>query len=110
MKISFISTIAAATLFFAASGHAATDTGSAKQLATQNACLGCHAVNIRLVGPAFTEIATRYKGQEAAKLASSIRAGSKGKWGSMEMPAQAAMSDADALRLAEWILAGSPDK
>lgn len=110
MNISLIPAVAAATLFFAVCGPAAAQAISARQLAVQNACLGCHAISSRIVGPAYTEIAARYKGQDAAKLASSIRTGSKGQWGSMEMPAQAALSEADALRLAQWILAGSPEQ
>ncbi len=94
----------------AASSHAAPDVARARQLANQNACLGCHAVSARLVGPSYAEVAAKYKGVDPSTLAASIKAGGAGKWGSTPMPAQAGLSDADARTLAEWILAGSPDK
>lgn len=78
-------------------------------LAKKNACMACHAVDKKLVGPAYQEIAKKYAGQKdaAANLAKSIKAGGAGKWGPVPMPAQAALSDADALTLATWILAGA---
>ena len=78
-------------------------------LAKKNACMACHAVDKKLVGPAYQEVAKKYAGQKdaAANLAKSIKAGGAGKWGPVPMPAQAALSDADALTLATWILAGA---
>jgi cytochrome c len=77
-------------------------------LAQKNACLACHAVDKKMVGPAFQEVAKKYAGKlDAAALAKSIKAGGSGKWGPVPMPAQAALSDADALTLAKWILAGA---
>ena len=78
-------------------------------LAKKNACMACHAVDKKLVGPAYPEVAKKYAGQKdaAANLAKSIKAGGAGKWGPVPMPAQAALSDADALTLATWILAGA---
>lgn len=78
-------------------------------LAQKNACLACHAVDKKLVGPAFQDIAKKYAGQAdaQAQIAKSIKAGGSGKWGPIPMPAQAALSEADASTLAAWILAGS---
>jgi cytochrome c len=77
-------------------------------LAQKNACMACHAVDKKLVGPAYQEVAKKYAGKmDAAALAKSIKAGGSGKWGPVPMPAQAALSDADALNLAKWILAGA---
>ncbi|MOA35162.1 Cytochrome c-551 [compost metagenome] len=78
-------------------------------LAQKNACLACHAVDKKLVGPAFQDIAKKYTGQAdaQAQIAKSIKAGGSGKWGPIPMPAQAALSEADAGTLAAWILAGS---
>jgi cytochrome c len=78
-------------------------------LAKKNACMACHAVDKKLVGPAYQEVAKKYAGQKdaAATLAKSIKAGGSGKWGAVPMPSQAALSDADALTLATWILAGA---
>ncbi len=90
--------------------HAGVDAAQAKALATRNACLGCHAVSMRLVGPGYAEVAAKYKGTEASVLAARIQSGGTGKWGTLQMPAQPTLSQADALLLAEWVLAGAPDK
>ena len=78
-------------------------------LAQKSACLACHAVDKKLVGPAFQDVAKKYASQADAQayLAKSIKAGGSGKWGPVPMPAQAALSDADAASLAAWILKGS---
>lgn len=78
-------------------------------LAQKNACMACHAVDKKLVGPAYQEIAKKYAGQAdaSAKLADSIRKGGSGKWGPVPMPAQPALSEADAKTLAAWVLAGA---
>jgi cytochrome c len=78
-------------------------------LAQKNACMACHAVDKKLVGPAYQEIAKKYAGQAdaPAKLADSIRKGGSGKWGPVPMPAQPALSEADAKTLAAWVLAGA---
>jgi cytochrome c len=91
------------SLGFAVSAHASLD------LANKNACTACHAVNKKMVGPAYQDIAKKYAGQKDAEamLAKSIKAGGSGKWGPVPMPAQAGLSDADALTLAKWILGGA---
>ena len=82
---------------------------ASKDLAQKNACLACHAPDKKLVGPAFQEIGKKYGGQKDAEatLAHSIKAGGAGKWGPVPMPAQAALSEADARTLAAWVLAGA---
>lgn len=82
---------------------------ASKELAQKNNCMACHATDKKLVGPAYQEVAKKYAGQKdgAAVLAKSIKAGGSGKWGPVPMPAQAALSDADALVLAKWVLAGA---
>ena len=82
---------------------------ASKELAQKNACLACHAPDKKIVGPAFQDIGKKYGGQKDAEatLAQSIKAGGAGKWGPVPMPAQAALSDADARTLAAWVLAGA---
>lgn len=82
---------------------------ASKELAQKNACLACHAVDRKMVGPAYLEIAKKYAGEKDAgqTLARSIKAGGSGKWGPVPMPAQPALSEADARTLADWILAGA---
>ena len=78
-------------------------------LAQKHACLACHAVDKKIVGPAYQDVAKKYAGQKDAEatLIKSIKAGGSGKWGPVPMPPQAALSDADAKTLAAWILAGA---
>ena len=75
-------------------------------LAQKNDCLGCHAVAVKLVGPAFKDVATKYAGQTDAveRLVESVRNGSVGKWGDLSMPAHPQLSVADTKKLVEWIL------
>lgn len=79
------------------------------ELANKNACMGCHAAATKIVGPSYAEVAKKYAGQKDAEvnLAKSIKAGGAGKWGPVPMPAQPQLSDADARKLAAWILAGA---
>jgi cytochrome c len=79
------------------------------ELAQRSACTACHAVDRKLVGPAYQEVAKKYAGQKdaVAALSESIRKGGAGKWGPVPMPAQPALSDADVKTLATWILGGA---
>lgn len=78
-------------------------------LAKNNNCMACHAVEKKIVGPAYKDVVKKYAGlpDAEATLAKSIKAGGSGKWGPIPMPAQAQLSDADAKTLAAWILAGA---
>lgn len=78
-------------------------------LAQKNACMACHAVDKKLVGPAYQDVAKKYAGQKdaQAKVEDSIRKGGSGKWGPVPMPAQAQLSDADVKTLAAWVLSGA---
>ena len=93
---------ACATLAALASPAARAD----QALAQAKACMACHTVDQKRVGPSFKDVAARYAGQPdaAAKLAVKIRSGGKGVWGAIPMPANSAVSEADARKLAEWVL------
>lgn len=80
------------------------------ELAKSSACLACHQVDSRRVGPGFKQISERYAGQSDAVeiLVDSIRKGGRGKWGAIPMPAQAQVSSDNARKLAQWILAIEP--
>ena len=75
-------------------------------LAQSSGCLNCHSVDAKLVGPALQEIAAKYAGEEGAAemLAGKIKNGSNGVWGQIPMPPNPAVSDENALVLAEFIL------
>ncbi len=75
-------------------------------LLQKNNCLACHNVSQTVVGPAFKDVANRYRGQADAadRLAKKIRSGGAGVWGAMPMPAHAQISESDAKKLAVYIL------
>ena len=75
-------------------------------LATSKNCMACHAVDKKLVGPAYKDVATKYAGQKDAvdKLAAKIIKGGSGVWGPVPMPANAQVNEADAKKLATWVL------
>lgn len=100
----------AAALLASGQAMASVDGAAALKLAQANACMACHAVDRKMVGPAYKDIAAKYKGMEVDKLAASIKAGGAGKWGPVPMPAQANLKPEDAKTLAAWILAGAPSK
>lgn len=76
-------------------------------LAKRLACVACHLVEQRLVGPSFKEIAGKYRGtaDATAAVAAKIRAGGVGAWGPVPMPPQPQVSEAEAETLARWIIA-----
>ena len=75
-------------------------------LATAKNCMACHAVDKKLVGPAYKDVAAKYAGQKDAvdKLATKIIKGGSGVWGPVPMPANAQVSEAEAKKLAAWVL------
>lgn len=78
---------------------------SVMPLLQKNACIGCHAMDGKLVGPSFRDVAGKYKNRADAVnyLAGKIKGGGQGVWGNMPMPPQT-LSDAEATRLAEWLV------
>ncbi len=74
-------------------------------LAKKKNCLACHAVDNKVVGPGYKDIAKKYAGQDAtAKLSGKIRQGGSGVWGVVPMPANPQVTEAEAKQLASWIL------
>ena len=91
--------VAAAALVLAAPARAD------EALAKKHNCLACHTVDKKLVGPAYKEIAKKYKGQNvAAKLQEKVKKGGQGVWGPVPMPPNPAVPDADIKTLVDWIL------
>lgn len=86
-------------------GYAAAD----DDLAMKSGCLACHKVDVKLVGPAYKDIAAKYKDQADAQamLTESVIKGSVNKWGPVPMPAKggrADVSDEDIGKIVAWIL------
>ena len=86
---------------------AAPSVQASEALAEKNACLGCHAISEKVVGPAFIDVAAKYKGQKDAPtvLFQKVRNGGSGVWGTVAMPANKKVSDKDLKKIIGWILA-----
>ncbi len=102
MKLKLV-TLSAATLVFAAAAHAQ----NADELLKKHACTACHAIDKKLVGPAYHDVAAKYKGdaKAATMLFESVKKGSTGKWGQIPMPPNAAVPDADVKTMVAHVLA-----
>ena len=100
----------AALFCFITSAHSSSDDQNAFALAKQNACLGCHAVDKKIVGPSFQSVAQKYQKDQGAStfLKRKISQGGAGSWGVVPMPANTKLSDADLSLLVSWILRGAP--
>jgi cytochrome c len=75
-------------------------------LATSKNCMSCHAVDRKVLGPSFQDVAAKYKDNKGAVdlLANKIMKGGSGVWGPVPMPANNQVNEADAKKLATWIL------
>lgn len=79
---------------------------ASEQLAKDKNCLACHAIDKKLVGPAYKEVAAKYKTDKnaAVTLAKKIREGGVGVWGQIPMPANPQVNEQEAQTLAKWVL------
>lgn len=85
---------------------AALPASAQEALAKKHACFACHAVDKKLVGPAYKDVAAKYrnvKGAEA-KLVEKVKKGGTGVWGQVPMPPNGSVPDADLHALVKWIL------
>jgi cytochrome c len=75
-------------------------------LAQKKNCMACHAVDKKVVGPSYKDVAGKYAGQKDAvdKLSQKVMKGGAGVWGAVPMPANPQVSDAEAKQLVQWIL------
>ena len=75
-------------------------------LATAKNCMACHAIDKKVLGPAYKDVAKKYAGQKdaAAKLTTKVMKGGSGVWGAVPMPANPQVNEAEANKLVAWIL------
>lgn len=83
---------------------------ASEQLIKSKACIACHSVERKIVGPSFKDIAAKRHAEDgaAAAMAERIRKGSKGQWGPVPMPPNTRVNEAEAQALAQWILSLHP--
>ncbi|GAP34574.1 c-type cytochrome [Piscinibacter sakaiensis] len=85
---------------------AATPALASPELAQKKNCMACHAVDKKLVGPSYKDVAAKYAGVKNAEdtLAAKVIKGGAGVWGPVPMPANTQVNDAEAKQLVKWIL------
>ena len=85
----------------------ATAAGDPAALATSKGCMACHQIATKVVGPAYKDVAAKYKGDAGAvaALVKKVKAGGVGTWGQIPMPPQAAATDDEIKTIVEWVLA-----
>ena len=100
MKAAYIAIMAAAGVVVAGQAHADEALAKAKN------CMTCHAVDKKLVGPSYKDVAAKYKADKnaVATLAAKIKSGGKGNWGQIPMPPNNVTED-EAKKLATWVMA-----
>lgn len=97
--------VAARDSALASAASAASTSPVGARLTSQYQCVACHAMDKKLVGPSFADIAGKYKGQDAhAELVRKVKAGGQGAWGSVPMPPQPQIPDSDVHAMVGWIL------
>lgn len=98
--------LALATLVTLSLPSSAVDQAAAMEVAKKNGCLACHALDKKMVGPAWNEVGKKYAGDAAAaeQLAVKVKKGTKGAWGPVPMPPNATVKDADIKMLVEFVL------
>jgi cytochrome c len=96
----------AALMLAASTTFAAVDAAQAEALAKKYNCLQCHSADKKILGPAYKDVAKKYKGTKdaQARLVMNVKAGTTGTWGPIPMPPNDKVSDAEAATLVEWIL------
>ena len=94
--------IAAAAALTLTAGVASAD----QALAQKSACMSCHQLEKKVVGPAFKDVAKKYKGDAKAAdhLVDVIKKGGKGVWGTVPMAPHPQVTDDNAKKLAAWVL------
>jgi cytochrome c len=95
-----------ALLALALCAAAASPAFAQQDLAQSKNCLTCHAVDKKVVGPAYKDVAAKYAGDKTAvdKLTQKVLKGGSGVWGPVPMPANPQVTEAEAKKLVTWIL------
>ncbi|MGD9521731.1 MAG: c-type cytochrome [Tepidiphilus sp.] len=93
--------VGAAALFLAGPALAATE---GETLMKTKGCVACHAVDKKLVGPAYKDVAKKYTEADVPKLVEKVKKGGVGVWGPVPMPPNPQVADADIEKIVRWIL------
>lgn len=106
MKV-LLTTIASVAVMACSGTASAVDAKAAEALAQKSGCLACHSVAQKVLGPAYKDVAAKYKGDKTAeaKLIEKVKKGGSGVWGPIPMPANSPnVKDEDIKTLVQWVL------
>jgi cytochrome c len=75
-------------------------------LAKKSGCMKCHNADLKIVGPAYKDVAAKYKGDATAldRLTAKVKVGGGGAWGEVPMPPNAAVSENHIRKIVTWLL------
>jgi cytochrome c len=107
MRIVTLATaVAGCAVLVAGPAHAVLDNAKAEAMMKKDGCAACHAVDKKIVGPAYVDVAAKYKSDKnaVAMLSKKVKEGSTGVWGPVPMPPNAAVPQADITELVTWIM------
>jgi cytochrome c len=101
-----LATLTLAAALVAAPAHAALDQAQAEAIMTKDGCAACHSIDKKIVGPAYNEVAAKYKGDKNAQAAleKKVKEGGAGVWGQIPMPPNPQVPANDVKDLVTWIL------
>lgn len=102
----FVTALATAAGLTLANGVLAADPTAGDTLTKNSGCNACHSVEKKILGPAYKDVAAKYRNDKAAEadLIKKVKAGGKGVWGDMPMPPNAHVKDDDIKTMVKWIL------
>jgi cytochrome c len=103
MKSLLLAIVAAGSMLVGVQANAA----DATALGQKSGCFACHSVDKKVLGPAYKDVAAKYKGDKTAeaKLVAKVKVGGSGVWGPMPMPANSPqVKDEDIKSIVQWIL------
>src|SRR5262245_10943134 len=105
MKQVFLAFVTGASLIAMGGGYA-TDAKANEEPLKKNVCTACHSIDKKMVGPAYKDVAAKYRGQKdaEAKLIEKVKKGGKGVWGEVPMPPNAAVKDDEIKTMVQFIL------
>jgi len=96
----------AALVLGLAGALAAAPAAANEELAKKHGCFACHATDKKLVGPSYKDVAAKYRADKGAeaKLFDKVKKGGTGAWGTVPMPPNGHVPDADIKALVKWVL------
>jgi cytochrome c len=105
MKLA-LATLAGLAVLGSGAAHAALDNAQAEAMMKKYACAACHSIDKKIVGPAYVDVAAKYKSDKNAveMLSKKVKEGGTGTWGQIPMPPNASVPAGDIKEIVTWIM------